>query len=462
VLAAGKGTRMKSARPKVLHAIGGLPLLEHVLRVVDQLSATSTTLVVGHGADDVRTAMRHRPTLEFVLQSPQRGTGDALRQTEEALATRRGTLVVLAGDVPLVPPEGLQRLVTTHEAAGAAATVLTAELDNPFGYGRIIREGSGQIARIVEERDASPAERAIREVNSGIYAFALDSLFAALGAVAANNAQGEYYLTDLVSVYRQRSARLATLRLDEADALRGVNTRADLADLDRRVRGRKSHALMLEGVSFDDPSTTYVDEDVTVGLDTTIGPGVRLQGRTRVGERCHLHAGVRLTDATIGDDVVLLDQTIVIDSTVEAGAAIGPFAHLRPESRVGAGARIGNFVELKKTTVGAGSKANHLAYLGDATIGRDVNIGAGTITCNYDGVAKHPTVIEDGVFIGSDSQLIAPVTVGRGAYVAAGSSITDNVPADALAIARGRQETKPGWAARRRAERAAKPAGKKA
>jgi bifunctional UDP-N-acetylglucosamine pyrophosphorylase/glucosamine-1-phosphate N-acetyltransferase len=453
---------MKSARPKVLHPIGGLPLLEHVLRAVDHLSPASTTVVVGHGADDVRTAMRHRPTLEFVLQSPQRGTGDALRQTESALADRRGTLVLLAGDVPLLPAAVLERLVATHEAAGAAATVLTADLVDPFGYGRIVRDGGGQIARIVEERDASTLERAIHEINSGIYAFALDALFPALGLVAASNAQGEYYLTDVVGVFRARGASLATLRLDEAEDLRGVNTRADLADLDRRVRARKNRALMLAGVSLDDPATTYVDEDVTVGLDTSIGPGVQLQGRTRVGERCRLHAGVRLTDATIGDDVVLLDRTIVIESTVEAGAAIGPFAHVRPESRVGTGARVGNFVELKKTTLGAGSKANHLAYLGDATIGRDVNIGAGTITCNYDGVAKHPTVIEDGVFIGSDSQLIAPVTVGQGAYVAAGSSITDNVPADALAIARGRQETKPGWAARRRAERLAKPAGKKA
>jgi bifunctional UDP-N-acetylglucosamine pyrophosphorylase/glucosamine-1-phosphate N-acetyltransferase len=451
VLAAGKGTRMKSARPKVLHSLGGLPIVEHVLRAADRLAAASTTLVIGHGADDVRAALTHRPSLAFVVQSPPRGTGDALRQTEATFGGRRGTLLLLYADVPLLEARTLTRLVDAHHTRRASATVLTAELDDPSGYGRIVRDTSGRIDRIVEERDASEGERAIREVNGGIYAFSLEPLFGALTALATDNSQGEYYLTDLVTVYRQRQLAVETLRIEDPNELRGVNTRADLADLDRAVRRRKAHALMLEGVTLDDPATTYIDEDVAVGADTTIGPMVQLQGRTRVGERCHVHAGVRLTDATIGDDVTLLDQSIVVQSTVADGASVGPFAHVRPESAVGPGARVGNFVELKKTTMGQGSKANHLAYLGDATIGRDVNIGAGTITCNYDGVSKHPTVIEDGVFIGSDSQLIAPVRVGQGAYVAAGSSITDDVPADALAIARGRQETKLGWAERRRA-----------
>ena len=458
VLAAGKGTRMKSARPKVLHSLGGLPIVEHVLRAADQLAAASTTLVIGHAGDDVRAALTHRPSLAFVVQSPPRGTGDALRQTETTFKGRRGTLLLLYADVPLLEARTLTRLVDAHHAAHAAATVLTAALDDPSGYGRIVRDTSGRIDRIVEERDASEGERAIREVNGGIYAFSLEPLFEALTTLAADNSQREYYLTDLVTVYRHRGLAVETLRLEDANELRGVNTRADLADLDRAVRRRKAHALMLAGVTLDDPATTYIDEDVAVGADTTIGPMVQLQGRTRVGERCHVHAGVRLTDATIGNDVMLLDRSIVVQSTVADGASVGPFAHVRPESAVGPGARVGNFVELKKTTMGRGSKANHLAYLGDATIGRDVNIGAGTITCNYDGVSKHPTIIEDGVFIGSDSQLIAPVRVGQGAYVAAGSSITDDVPADALAIARGRQETKPGWAERRRARQPAKKA----
>jgi bifunctional UDP-N-acetylglucosamine pyrophosphorylase/glucosamine-1-phosphate N-acetyltransferase len=447
---------MKSARPKVLHPLGGLPMVEHVLRAADRLAAASTTVVIGHAADDVRAALTHRASLAFVVQSPPSGTGDALRQTEATLQGRRGTLLLLSADVPLLQAHTLTRLVDAHHAAHAAATVLTAELADPSGYGRMVRDSRGRIERIVEERDASEGERAIREINGGIYAFSLEPLFEALSALATDNSQSEYYLTDLVRVYRQRQLTVETLRIDDANELRGVNTRADLADLDRAVRRRKAHALMLGGVTLEDPATTYIDEDVAVGADTTIGPMVQLQGRTRVGERCRVHAGVRLTDATIGDDVTLLDRSIVVQSTVADGASVGPFAHVRPESAIGPGARVGNFVELKKTTMGRGSKANHLAYLGDATIGRDVNIGAGTITCNYDGVSKHPTIIEDGVFIGSDSQLIAPVTVGKGAYVAAGSSITDDVPADALAIARGRQETKPGWAERRRARQPVK------
>jgi bifunctional UDP-N-acetylglucosamine pyrophosphorylase/glucosamine-1-phosphate N-acetyltransferase len=462
ILAAGKGTRMKSARPKVLHTLGGLPIIEHVLRAADRLHAASTTLVVGHGADDVKAALAHRPGLEFVVQAPQLGTGDALRHTEAAMKGRRGTLLLLYGDVPLLQSNTLTRLIEAHHAAHAAATVLTAEVDDPYGYGRILRDVGGKtpgaIARIVEERDASGEERAIREINSGIYAFALQPLFEALGSLATDNAQGEYYLTDLVTIYRQRGKVVETLRLEDATELRGVNSRVDLADLDRVVRRRKNHALMLDGVTLEDPATTYVDEDVVVGADTTIGPLVQLQGRTRVGERCRVHAGARLTDATLGDDVTVLDRSVIVQSTVGNSVAIGPFAHIRPDSTISDHARVGNFVELKKTSMGEGSKANHLAYLGDATIGRHVNIGAGTITCNYDGVTKQPTIIDDDVFIGSDSQLIAPVRIGKGAYVAAGSSITDDVPADALAIARARQETKPEWASRRRAKLPAKKA----
>jgi bifunctional UDP-N-acetylglucosamine pyrophosphorylase/glucosamine-1-phosphate N-acetyltransferase len=381
------------------------------------------------------------------------GTGHALLQTRPALTGRTGTVLLLYADVPLLRSGTLARLIETHQSARAAATVLTAELQDPYGYGRIVRDRAGKIVRIVEERDASGEERAIREINSGIYAFALAPLFEALDGLAADNAQGEYYLTDLVSIYRRRNQRVETLLIEAPDELRGVNSRVDLADLGRVLRARKNRALMLDGVTLDDPLTTYVDEDVEVGSDTVIAPGVLLEGRTRIGQGCRIGPGSRLTNAIVADNVTVRDRSVIVDSTVERGAVIGPFAHIRPQSIVGENAHVGNFVELKKTRLGRGSKANHLAYLGDATIGDAVNIGAGTITCNYDGVGKHPTVIEDEVFIGSDSQLIAPVRVGRGAYVAAGSSITDDVPPDSLAIARGRQENKPGWAEKRRARR---------
>jgi bifunctional UDP-N-acetylglucosamine pyrophosphorylase / glucosamine-1-phosphate N-acetyltransferase len=453
ILAAGKGTRMKSSRAKVLHSLAGRPLIEHVLRTVDALKAVRTVLVIGHGADDVRTALAGRTDLEFVVQSPQLGTGHALLQAEQALAGKTGTVLLLYADVPLLEAATLTRLLETHHAAHAAATVLTTVVDEPYGYGRIVRDKTGDVVRIVEERDASGDERALTEINSGIYAFSLAPLFTSLQELATDNAQGEYYLTDLVGMYRQRGLRVETLCLDRPDELRGVNTRGDLADISVVLRARKNRALMLAGVSFENSATTYVDDDVTVGADTVLGPGVALQGRTTVGTGCRIEANVRLTNATLGDDVTILDHSVIVDSTVGSGASVGPFAHIRPGSVIESDARVGNFVELKKTRLGRRSKANHLAYLGDATIGDDVNIGAGTITCNYDGVSKNPTVIEDGVFIGSDTQLIAPVRIGRGAYVAAGSSITEDVPPGALGIARGRQENKADWVAVRQARR---------
>jgi bifunctional UDP-N-acetylglucosamine pyrophosphorylase/glucosamine-1-phosphate N-acetyltransferase len=456
ILAAGKGTRMKSARPKVLHPLAGRPLIEHVLRTADSLHADATVMVVGHGADEVRDALRHRDGLQFVVQSPQLGTGHAVLQTEPELAGRQGTMLLLYGDVPLLQSSTLTRLLEAHRAANAAATVLTADLDDPYGYGRIVRDASGHVARIVEERDASAADRNIREINSGIYALEIEPLFASLRRLEADNSQGEYYLTDLVALYHRERRDVATLRLDSAAELRGVNSRADLAELSAELRARKNRALMLGGVTLEDPATTYVDAGVTIGQDTVLGPGVRLEGECAIGARCRLHAGVRLTDATLADDVTVLDWSIIVGSEVAAGASVGPFAHVRPASSIGEHARVGNFVELKKTQLGAGSKASHLAYLGDATIGAGVNVGAGTITCNYDGVKKHQTVLEDGVFVGSDSQLVAPVTVGKGAYIAAGSTITQDVPADALAVARSHQQNKAGWASRRRARQ--KPA----
>ena len=447
---------MKSSRPKVLHSLAGRPIVEHVLRAADPLHATSTTMVVGHGASEVQQALAARSGLQFVVQSPQLGTGHALLQTESLLAKQHGDVLVLYADVPLLTTQTLERLLETHREKRASATVLTARLADPYGYGRIVRDASGRIERIVEERDASAGERAIQEINSGIYVLALAPLFKALHQIATDNAQGEYYLTDVIAAYRQQKLPVETLCLDNADELRGINSREDLADLSKVLRTQKNETLMRSGVTLEDPSTTYIDNTVTVGADTTIGPGVRLEGRTAVGERCRIHAYVRLTNATIADDVAILDHTIITESSVAAGATVGPFAHVRPQSVIGPRAQIGNFAELKKTVVGPGSKSHHVSYLGDTTLGENVNIGAGTITCNYDGAMKHPTVIEDGVFIGSNSELVAPVKIGKGAYVAAGSTITSDVPPDALAISRVRQEVKPEWAAKRRAIRAPK------
>ncbi|HWP98999.1 MAG TPA: bifunctional UDP-N-acetylglucosamine diphosphorylase/glucosamine-1-phosphate N-acetyltransferase GlmU [Vicinamibacterales bacterium] len=452
ILAAGKGTRMKSAAPKVLHRVAGLPMVEHVLRAAAPLHARTTVVVVGYEADRVRQALAGWPGLRFALQEPQLGTGHAVLQAAPALAGARGTLLVLSGDVPLLRPATLAALVARHREQGAAMTVLTALVERPDGYGRIVRDEAGTLLRIVEERDASPAERAIREINTGIYAFALEPLFDALHAVGDRNAQGEYYLPDLAAIYRERGLRVEALVADDWQEVIGVNTRQELAEAAAALRRRRAEALMAAGVTLEDPSATYVGPDVEVGPDTILHPNVHLEGRTRIGSGCEIHAGARIVDSTLGDRVVVQNCCLITDSVIEDDASIGPFAHLRPASHVGRRARVGNFVELKKTTLGAGSKAPHLSYLGDAVIGERVNVGAGTITCNYDGERKYQTIIEDEAFIGSDTQLIAPVRIGRGAYVAAGSSITEDVPPGALAIGRGRQVNKEGWAARRKKE----------
>lgn len=450
ILAAGQGTRMKSALPKVLLPVSGRPMVEHVIRTARSVNPASITVIVGHGSDIVRARLDQHPDIKFALQQPQLGTAHALQQAESALAGRRGTLVLLSGDVPLLATRTLQTLLDTHQAAGAAATVVTALVDRPHGYGRIVRT-RGQIARIVEERDASPAQRKIHEINSGIYAFGLGPLFEALRSIASANAQGELYLTDLVAIYRRRKLGVETLVVDDPQQVRGINTRSELAEAGRHVRHTKNEALMAAGVTLIDPATTYVEPDVEIGADTVIHPGVVIEGHTRIGSACEIQAHVRICDSEIGDRVTINNFCVLVGARVAGGASIGPFAHLRAETVIGEGARVGNFVELKKTSLGPGSKANHLSYLGDATIGAHVNIGAGTITCNYDGEKKHQTVIGDGVFIGSDSQLIAPVRIGEGAYVAAGSSITADVPAGALGIARGRQSNIAGWAGRRKA-----------
>jgi len=449
ILAAGKGTRMKSELPKVLHPVGGEPMILRILRTARDFQPATTTVVVGHMAELVRKALAPFAGVGTAVQEPQLGTGHALLQARPALAGKTGTVVLLYGDVPMLSSDSIARLLAHHHETGAAATVLTAHLPDPAGLGRIVRAG-GRFVRIVEERDATPAEKAITEFNSGIYAFGLDGLFDALGGLRTANAQGEYYLTDLLGILFAEGKRVETFTIADADELRGVNSRAELAVMNAQVRDARNAAIMASGVTLVDPASAWIGPDVRIGPDTTIHPNVYLEGATTIGPRCEIHAGVRVINASIGEGTVVQNYCVIRDSTIDRNVSMGPFSHIRPDSVVAAGAHIGNFVELKKTTLGPGAKANHLAYLGDATIGAKTNIGAGVITCNYDGEKKHPTTIGANAFIGTDSQLVAPVTVGDDAYVAAGSTITQDVPAGALAIGRGRQENKPGWVERRK------------
>ena len=449
VLAAGKGTRMKSARAKVLHEAAGRPLIEHVLAAADRLAPRSIAVVIGHQGDAVRGALASHPHLDFVVQEPQLGTAHALLTTEGLLGNQSGTLVLLSGDVPALRAETLQQLVRVHTSAAAAATVLTAHVADPHGYGRIVRDGE-RIARIVEEKDASPTERSITEINTGIYAFDLANLFGAVRGIGASNAQREYYLPDLVGVFRAAGRVVETVTVADTAEIQGVNSRSELADVGRHLRMQKNAALMASGVTLEDPGTAYIDADVQIGADTVVKPGVTIEAGSVVGSNCTIHSGVRITRCTIQDGVTVLDHCVLTDSVVGAGASVGPFAHLRGETHVAQRAKIGNFVELKKTVLGEGSKASHLAYLGDAVIGTGVNIGAGTITCNYDGVRKQVTTIADGAFIGSDTQLIAPVTVGEGAYVGTGTTIREDVPPGALAVSAGKQRNIEGWVERRK------------
>ena len=450
---------MKSQVPKLLHPIAGLSIIERVLRTAAAIEPASITVVVGHGAEQLTDAVgkfaaKGCPVpVRFAVQHEQLGTGHALLQTRPILEGRQGTLVLLSGDVPLLTAETLRSLLDTHAEAGAAAAVITANLPRPFGYGRIVRS-SGRISKIVEERDASDVQRKITEINSGIYAFALEPLFKALDAVGSTNKQREYYLPDLVAIYRKQRKPVTTYTVQRADEVRGINSRAELAEVSSMVRQQKNEELMAAGVTLIDPATTYIDADVEVGPDTVLYPCVFLEGRTKIGSACEIHAGSRIVNSTIGDRVCVRNHTVVTDSTVDSGAFLGPFAHVRPDSQIGEGVHIGNFVELKKTVMGKGAKANHLAYLGDARIGATTNVGAGTITCNYDGEKKHQTVIGKGVFVGSNSTLVAPITVADGSYIAAGSAITTDVPAGALAIGRSRQENKEGWVAKRKGSKA--------
>ncbi|MGB2591827.1 MAG: bifunctional UDP-N-acetylglucosamine diphosphorylase/glucosamine-1-phosphate N-acetyltransferase GlmU [Candidatus Acidiferrum sp.] len=460
ILAAGKGTRLKSSLAKVLHRAGGRSLIEHVIRACAPLGAKQTVVVVGHQAEQV-TSVVEAFAAESVLQQPQNGTGHAVQIARRALG-RAKIALVMPGDAPLVRTETLKSLLAVHRAGNAAATILTAVLADPSGYGRILRKSEAEVGAIVEDSQLTEEQRELNEINSAIYCFTLEKLWPALARVKPNNRHRELYLTDTIATMTSGGEKILAEMAADAREILGCNTRADLAEVDRVFRERKRTALMEAGVSIQLPETVLIDPDVMAGEDTVIEPGVQLLGNTRIGERCTIRAGSVLADAILGDGVIVEPHCVVAQSRLDDGVIIGPFARLRPDNHLKAGARIGNFVELKKSTIGEGTKAMHLTYLGDTKIGAKSNIGAGTITCNYDGFHKFPTSIGNKVFIGSDSALVAPVRVGDGAYVAAGSTITNNVPADALAIARGRQVNKPGWASKKRRELAAAENPKKA
>jgi bifunctional UDP-N-acetylglucosamine pyrophosphorylase / glucosamine-1-phosphate N-acetyltransferase len=453
ILAAGKGTRLKSTLAKVLHRAGGRSLVEHVVRACAPLGARNTVVVVGHQAEQV-TAVVEPLGAETALQQPQHGTGHALQVARRALG-RAKLAVVLPGDAPLVRPETLKALVAAHRNGNAAATILTAVVADPSGYGRILRKSETSVAAIVEESQLTEEQHELNEINSAIYCFTLDKLWPVLARLKPNNKHRELYLTDTIATLAAAGETvLAQVAADLREIL-GCNTRADLAEVDRVFRERKCAALMDAGVTIQLPETVLIDPEVSAGEDTVIEAGVQLLGKTKIGARCTIRVGSVLSDALLGDEVTIEPHCVVAQSRLDDGVIIGPFARLRPENHLKAGVRIGNFVELKKSTVGEGTKAMHLSYLGDAKIGAKANIGAGTITCNYDGFHKSPTTIGNKVFIGSDSALVAPVRIGDGAYVGAGSVITENVPADALALARGRQANKLGWAYKKRRELAA-------
>lgn len=445
VLAAGKGTRMKSGLIKVLHPAAGLPMISWPVAAAREAGADQIVLVIGHQANAVQGVFRGAADIRCAMQEEQLGTGHAVGCALDALSGFRGTVLILCGDTPLLRPETLADLLKYHRDQAAVVTVLTALMDDPYGYGRVVRDGEGRVLRIVEQKDADPEEQDIREINSGIYCMESDFLFDNIRSVSNDNAQREYYLTDLVAIAVRKGLACLARPTDDADEIMGVNDRAQLAEASRILRRRINHGHLLAGVTLIDPEQTYIDHGVTIGADTTIHPNCRIGGGTVIGGDCEIEPGVSISGCSIGDGCHIKAGSVLEGSELHGDVVVGPMAHLRPGTVLQSKVKIGNFVETKKTVMGQGSKASHLTYLGDAEIGRDVNIGCGTITCNYDGVNKHRTVIGDDVFIGSDVQLVAPVTVGRNSLVAAGTTVTTDVPPDSLAIARVAQLNKTGW-----------------
>ncbi|CUU07803.1 bifunctional UDP-N-acetylglucosamine pyrophosphorylase / Glucosamine-1-phosphate N-acetyltransferase [Armatimonadetes bacterium GBS] len=447
VLAAGKGTRMKSDTPKALMPLLGLPLTAHVLRAMETAGIEPIVVVIGHRAEEVRAALGER--YRYALQAEQLGTGHACLQALPELPPEVQTVVVAPGDSPLITHEAFQAMLTLHQNTQADATLATAVLEDPTGYGRILRDGHGRVVGIVEEKDASPEQKAIREVCTSFYCFEVSVLREMLPRLSNQNAQGEYYLTDVIGIIAQAGGKVATWQSPDPALLMGVNNRWELAQAAQALRMRILKHLALEGVTIVDPATTYIEPTVEVGHDTVIEPNTHLKGATRIGSRCTLGPDLVLQDTQVGDECHLF-RSHIVGAQIESGVSVGPFAHIRPGTVLKQGVRVGDFVEIKNTQVGEGTKVLHLTYLGDAIVGQECNIGAGTITCNYDGQRKHQTVIGNRVFVGSHATLIAPVTIHDDAYIAAASPITDDVPSEALAIARCRQTNREGWVRRKR------------
>jgi len=449
ILAAGQGTRMKSALPKVLHEIAGKPLAAWPVGLARELGCAPVTLVVGHGAELVKQRLGD-DGLTYALQAEQLGSGHAVLCAEEALCGFRGSLLLLCGDVPLLQLETLQALLDLHRREQAAVTVLTAIVDNPHGYGRIIRDDNEAVCAIIEQKDADPAQQAVREINAGIYVFEAPFVFEALRGVGCDNASGEYYLTDVIGAARAAGKKVCALPVGSTEEVQGINDRLQLAEAAATMRRRINRELMRSGVTLVDPAITYIDAGVRIGADTVVHPNVHLRGATSIGVNGIVETGVMVSDCVIGDHVHLKAGSVLEGSTLGDRCAIGPMAHLRPGTELAGDNKIGNFVETKKARLGPKSQASHLTYLGDALVGERVNFGCGTITCNYDGVNKFQTVIGDDVFVGSDVQFIAPVSIGSGSLIGAGSTISKDVPADALAITRAEQKNIAGWAAKKR------------
>ncbi|MGH7828843.1 MAG: bifunctional UDP-N-acetylglucosamine diphosphorylase/glucosamine-1-phosphate N-acetyltransferase GlmU [Candidatus Binatia bacterium] len=452
ILAAGLGKRMNSSLPKVLHPLAGIPLLAHVLRAAESLDPQKIVVVVGRGADEVKRVCGNGK-ITWVLQERQLGTGDAVRCAQSVWRDFAGDILILSGDVPLISHRSLERLLLQHRKQKATITLVTASVPQPAGYGRILRDEKGALAAVVEEPDANEAEKKIKEVNAGIYAVSSSFLFTALAELTNHNRQKEYYLPDIVRIALGEGKRVETLEVEEPREVFGINTREELAAMEKALQEKINRKWMEAGVTLKDPQTTYIEEGVVIGRDTVVGPGTHLSGRTVIGERCSIDGNAYVTDARLGNEVHIKFSVVLAGCDIKDGVVVGPFAHLRPGTVLERNVAIGTFVEVKESRVGEGTKASHLAYIGDATVGRETNIGAGTITCNYDGFEKHRTLIGDRVQVGSNSELVAPVAVGDDAYIGAGSTITKDVPAGALALSRAEQKHVEGWVERFRAKK---------
>ncbi len=457
IMAAGQGTRMRSRLAKVLHPLAGQPMISYLVALCQRIGAKRILVVVGYQAERVKAAIAERGNgVEFVLQTERRGTADAILQAEAALRGTPGDVLILSGDIPLLTDGLVERLLDAHTQSGAEATAVTARLQDPTGYGRVLRQRNGQFSHIVEEVEATPEQRRVREINAGLYCFRAPSLFGALRRVQPSRVTGELYLPDVLTIIREGGGKVSLFRAPDWAEVLGINTREELAAAYAVLRGRIVRHWMAEGVTVVDPDTVHISPLARIGQDTVLYPNVHLEGRTTIGRDCVIYPGCRLRDSHLGDGVTVLDGTLVLESEVADACTLGPYAHLRPGSRLMRQAQVGNFVEMKQSVLGEGSTAPHLTYVGDATVGARVNLGAGTITCNYDGLAKHQTILEDEAFIGSNTSLVAPVTIGRGAIVAAGSAITQEVPRDALAFGRAQQVNKAGRAAELRKARGKK------